>query len=485
MQEVIDACLNAAGKRKAQYADIRVIERRRETLTVRDGSARDMTRSTELGLGVRVLHKGHWGFAASREVTAAEAAAITDQALRIAEASAGAGGEAIRWDDSTPAQAEWSTPIERDPFEVPLEEKLARLMAADQAMAEVLSRSRDTTHRSSFYDAWREDQHFGSSDGGRIHQVITECGGGIQAETIRGGDQQVRCFPNSFRGQFHTQGYEAFLRYDLVGEAPRVAQEALALLDCEAVPAGETTLILDGPQLALQIHESIGHAIELDRVLGWEAAYAGRSFVGLEDGGSLRYGSELMNVTCDPTLPGGLGSYAFDDDGLATFREDLIKDGTFLAFLSSRDTAPYTGKRSNACNRADGFARLPIVRMPNVNLEPGSMSLEEMISGVKEGYLFSNNRSWSIDDHRVNFQFGCESAYEIRDGRLTGKMLKNPNYTGITTEFWAGLSGVCGPELWNIWGTPNCGKGQPGQTAHVAHGCAPSRFERVRVGVRG
>lgn len=485
MQEVIDAALNSAARRKASYADIRVLERRRESLTVRDGKVETLSQVSEAGIGVRVIHKGRWGFASSREVSASEAASIADLAVRIAEASATAGGEALRWGDAAPVQAEYSSPLERDPFEVSLDEKLARLMEADKAMGEVLSASRDTTHRSSFYDAWREDQHFGSSEGGRIHQVITECGGGIQADAIRGRDQQVRCYPNSFRGQFHTQGYEAFLKYDLVGEAPRVAREALALLDSEPVPSTEATLILDGPQLGLQIHESIGHAIELDRVLGWEAAYAGLSFVPLDASGKLRYGSEIMHITCDPTLPGGLGSYAFDDDGVATFRQDLIKDGVFLAFLASRDTAPYADMPTNACSRADGFARLPIVRMPNVNLEAGQGSLEELIGGVAEGYLFSNNRSWSIDDHRVNFQFGCEAAYEIKDGKLTGKLLKNPNYTGITTEFWGNYKGSCGPELWNIWGTPNCGKGQPGQTAHVAHGCSPSRFDNVRIGIRG
>jgi TldD protein len=204
-----------------------------------------------------------------------------------------------------------------------------------------------------------------------------------------------------------------------------------------------------------------------------------------EDIGSLKYGSELMTISCDPTLPGGLGSYAYDDDGVKTYRDIVIEAGVLQGFLSSRETAPVIGRNSNGCNRADGHGRLPVVRMPNVNLEAGSMSLEELIAGVKKGYLFSNNRSWSIDDKRVNFQFGCELAYEISDGRLTGRIFKNPTYTGITTEFWGSLSGVCGPELWNVWGTPNCGKGQPSQTAHVAHGCAPSRFENVRVGVRG
>jgi len=480
MQEIIDAFLNVANKKKVDYADIRTIEARREDITVRDAKVENLSQTTSAGLGIRVLVDGRWGFAASRELDSAEAATITEQAIRIAKASGQAKGDPVRLSEVEPETGEWSTPMEQDPFEVSLEEKLKRLMAADSAMA----KAAPISHRSSFYDAWREDQHFANTEGSNIHQVITECGGGIEAEAIRDGDHQVRCYPNSFRGQFHTTGYEGFMRYDLVGEAPRVAEECAQLLDAPVLPSEETTVIIDGPQLALQIHESIGHAIELDRVLGWELAYAGGSFVKPEDRGKLKYGSEIMNITCDPTLAGGLGSYAYDDDGVKTFRDDLIKDGIFQGFMSSRDSAPYIGEKSNGCNRADGYARLPIVRMPNVNLEPGEWELEALIADTKQGYLFSNNRSWSIDDHRVNFQFGCEAAWEIKDGKL-GRMFKNPNYTGITTEFWGNMDAICNKDHWVIWGTPNCGKGQPGQTAHVAHGCAPTRFRNLRVGVRG
>lgn len=480
MDDIINAFLNTANRKKVDYADIRVLSRSYEGLTVRDGKVDELQQSSEDGFGVRVLVKGRWGFAASREISAAETAAITEQAVRIATASATAGGAPERLDDSPAQQGEYSTPVEQDPFAIPLEAKLERLFAADAEMA----KAAPVSHRSAFFDAWREDQHFASTDGGKIHQIITECGGGIQAESIRGTDQQVRCYPNSFRGQFHTAGYESFLHYDIVGEAPRVAQECVALLDAPVLPSGEATVIIDGPQLALQIHESIGHATELDRVLGWEAAYAGTSFVKTDDGGKLTYGSPIMNITIDPTLPGGLGSYAYDDDGIRTARIDLIKDGVFYNFMTSRDTAPYVNGRSNGCNRADGYSRMPIVRMPCVNLEPGEWTLEALIADTKDGYLFSNNRSWSIDDKRVNFQFGCEAAWEIKDGKL-GRLFKNPNYTGITTQFWASLDAICDKNHWVIWGTPNCGKGQPGQTAHVAHGCAPSRFRNLRVGVRG
>jgi TldD protein len=444
MQEIINSFLNTAEAKKVSYADIRTIEARREGITVRDGKVDTLGQSSSGGLGVRVIVNGRWGFAASRELGVEEAATITEQAIRIAKASATVGEESVKLADCQPVEAECSTPVEQDPFAVSLDDKLKLLMAADAAMAAAAP----VSHRSAFFDAWREDQHFASTEGSRIHQVITECGGGIEAEAIREGDHQVRCYPNSFRGQFHTAGYEGFQKYDLVGEAPRVAEECAQLLDAPELPSSETTVIIDGPQLALQIHESIGHAVELDRVLGWELAYAGGSFVKPADRGRLKYGSEIMNITADPTLPGGLGSYAYDDDGVKTFRDEII-----------------TG-------------------VPNVNLEPGEWTLEALIADTKDGYLFSNNRSWSIDDHRTNFQFGCEAAWEIKDGKL-GRLFKNPNYTGITTEFWGNLDAICNKDHWVIWGTPNCGKGQPSQTAHVAHGCAPSRFRNLRVGIRG
>jgi TldD protein len=480
MQELIDAFLNVANKRKVEYGDIRIIDSRRESLTVRDAKVETLVQSESLGFGVRVLIDGRWGFAASREASKAEVEMITDQAVQISKASNKVKGDPTLLDDSEPAQGEYSTPVEQDPFAVGLADKLGYLFQADGAMAAAAK----VSHRSAFYDGWREDQHYADTRGGKIHQIITECGGGIEADAIRNGDHQRRCYPNSFRGQFHTAGYEAFLKYDLLGNAARVAEECVQLLDAPPVPSETTTIIIDGPQLALQIHESIGHAVELDRVLGWELAYAGGSFVKIPDRGNLKYGSGMMHITADPTLPGGLGSYAYDDDGTKTFRDDIIVGGVFQNFLSGRDTAKHAGVKSNACNRADGFARMPIVRMCNVNLEPGSYTLDALIADTKKGFLFSNNRSWSIDDHRENFQFGCEAAWEIVDGKL-GRMYKNPNYTGITTQFWGNLTGICNKDHWVIWGTPNCGKGQPGQTAHVAHGCAPSRFANVQVGVRG
>jgi TldD protein len=243
-----------------------------------------------------------------------------------------------------------------------------------------------------------------------------------------------------------------------------------------------TTVILDGQQLSLQVHESVGHPLELDRILGMEAAYAGTSFVRPEDLGRLRYGSEAMSVTADATTPGGLGTFGFDDEGVPAQRTPLVAEGVVAGFLTSRETAARAG--SGGAMRADGWGSMPLIRMTNVHLEPGRGSLDELIADTADGLLLSTNRSWSIDDRRVNFQFGVEAAWEIRGGRL-GRLYRNATYDGRTVEFWGSLDAVCGPEAWVVWGVPNCGKGQPFQNARVGHGAAPARFRNVHVGVRG
>jgi TldD protein len=330
---------------------------------------------------------------------------------------------------------------------------------------------------------WDTDKWFVSSQGHRIHQHLVESGGGFDATAVGEHETQRRSFPQSF-GQYETGGYEVVRRWDFAGNAERIAEEAAALLRAESCPEGEKTVILEGSQLALQIHESVGHAIELDRILGWEAAFAGTSHLELPRLGSHRYGSEVMQITADATLPGALGTFAYDDEGTPAQRVDIVRDGVWVGVLSGRDSAALAGLRPGGMVRADGFNRLPMVRMTNVGLLPGDSSLEEMISATDDGIYMATNRSWSIDDRRLNFQFGCEIGWEIKDGRL-GRMLKNPTYTGITPQFWAKLDMLAGEPEWVHWGTPNCGKGQPIQVAHTGHSASPGRFRSVRVGVKG
>jgi TldD protein len=322
-----------------------------------------------------------------------------------------------------------------------------------------------------------------SSQGHRIHQHIVESGCGMNALALGDGESHVRSYPQSF-GQYETGGFEVVRKWDLPGHTDRVANESAALLTADQCPSDVTDVILEGSQLALQIHESVGHAIELDRILGWEAAFAGTSFLDLEQLGSLRYGSELMNINADATIPGALGTFGFDDEGTPAQRVPIVSEGTWVGVLSGRDTASIAGLPPGGMVRADGYARIPMVRMTNVGLEPGPHSLEEIISDTRHGILMDTNRSWSIDDRRLNFQFGCEVGWEIKDGRL-GRMLKNPTYTGITPKFWGSMDRLAGGDEWVHWGTPNCGKGQPSQVGHTGHSAAPARFHDIRVGVLG
>jgi TldD protein len=325
---------------------------------------------------------------------------------------------------------------------------------------------------------------FASTDGVVYSQIFTECGGGIRAFAVGDGEMQVRSYPTAHGGHVVAGGWEHMIELDLAGQASRVADEAVALLTAPACPSGKMTVILHDEQLALQVHESVGHALELDRILLGEASYAGTSWVGPQDLGGLRYGSELMNVTADARLPGGLGTFGWDDEGVPASRTPLVEGGVLVAALSDRSSAAAVGLPASAgCARADGFARQPIVRMTNVSLEPGTAgTLDDLIADTDEGLYLEGNRSWSIDDRRLHFQFATEVGREVRSGRL-GQLYRNASYAGVTPRFWQSLDAICSPVAWRVWGLLNCGKGEPGQLMHVSHGAAPARFRQVEVGV--
>ncbi len=378
----------------------------------------------------------------------------------------------------TPARGRYATPVELDPFAVSLAEKVALCLRAEESMAHP-----DVTIRSAAVRARREHKLFLSSDGAELEQELVECGGGIDAIAIADGIYQLRSYPSAHGGSSAQAGWEHVEALGLEREGPRVAEQAVALLTADECPAMETTIVIDAEQMQLQVHESVGHPTELDRVYGTEASYAGTSFLKPADLGSLRYGSELMNVTADPTTPRGLGSFGWDDEGVPAQPEAIVSGGVLSAFLSSRETAAQIGSGAGGSMRADGWSRMPLVRMTNLHLEPGEGTLEELIAGAGEGIYLETNKSWSIDDKRLNFQFGTQIAWEIVGGRL-GRMLRDATYTGVTPVFWGSLDAVAGPDEWRLNGLTNCGKGQPGQHAHVSHGAAPARFRNVRVGVR-
>jgi len=477
--------LDVAMKAGAAYADIRQVNRVDESVSVRQGAVRSITSTTRQGFGVRVLAGGAWGFASSSRMDPAEVLRVARQAVAIARASGSVAGRPATLAPVEPATETYRTPYRVDPFEVKLEDKISMLLEAERLVTSQRPFWRVATRLfGEAYLGWsRESKRFLSSEGADIEQEITECGGGISAGAGTLREIQQRSHPNAHRGHYATAGWEFAETLGLVDNAARVGREALALLGAKPCPSGTKTLILDSTQLALQIHESCGHPVELDRVLGSEASYAGTSFLTPEKRGTFRYGSGAVNLTADATIPGGLGTFGFDDEGVPAQRTELVSQGIFRNYLTSRDTAPLAGDgASNGAARATGYDRIPIVRMTNINLEPGDWTLEKMIRDTKDGILMETNKSWSIDDHRLNFQFATEVGWEIKDGSL-GAMVKNPNYTGITPEFWGGCDAVAGKDEWRLWGTPNCGKGQPAQVAHVGHGCAPARFRGVRVGV--
>ena len=480
MRDLLRDLMDSAAAR-ADYADARFVSTRRERLSTRNGGLHELDSNETEGVGVRVRVRGAWGFAAIGGTGRRDAEAALERALEVAaEQPAAAGTGALA--PEPPATGAYVSPVERDPFEVSLDDKLAILLAADAGLAA----EPGVTLRLARFEALRVHKLFASTDGALCEQTLTECGGGIAAVAVAvdGSESQVRSYPASHGGHVLQAGYEQFLALELESHAPRVAGEAAALMSAPACPPGRSTLILAGEQLGLQVHESVGHAVELDRVLGREASYAGTSFVPASGIGSLRFGSERVSVTADATSAGGLGSYRWDDEGVEGRAVPIVREGVLTGFLSSRETAAEIGlERSGGCMRAEGFDRQPIVRMTNVNLDAGDAgTLDDLIADTDQGLLIETNRSWSIDNRRLQFQFEGEAAWEIRRGER-GRLVRNPSYAGMTPEFWGRCDAVCSAGDWRLVSLLDCGKGEPGQVARVSHGSAPARFRDVEVGV--
>jgi TldD protein len=479
VNDLIDRALDAADRAGASYADVRVAERETEQLNVKNGALEGAASASSAGFGVRVLLNGAWGFSSSSLLEPDEADRIAAEAVAIARASGRAIREPVELDDTPPVVDRYATPVAEDPFAVSLDEKLRILLAAD----EVMSRVSGVAIREGSMMAGRERKTFASTQGARIEQEIVEAGAGIEATAVNETEMQQRSYPNSFGGQTVTGGFEAVRALALGDHAQRIAEEAVALLDAPQCPSGEMTLVLDATQVALQVHESCGHPTELDRVFGTEASYAGTSFLTTDKLGDFRYGSDLVSIDADATAPGGLGTFGFDDEGVPAQKVPLVDHGILSGYLTSRETAPRIGRRSMGSARAWSWSHIPLIRMTNINLRPGDAgTLDDLIADTRQGIFMSVNKSWSIDDRRLNFQFGDQAGWLIEDGRLT-TMVKNPTYTGITPQFWGSCDAICGASDWVLWGLPNCGKGEPGQVGHVGHGAGPARFRNVKVGV--
>jgi TldD protein len=482
MKELASWVLDTTAQRGADYSDVRIVNDRSRALATKNGKIGNASEAQSEGFSVRVLRDGAWGFASSADLGRRAAEATASRAIEIAKASSKVKPGRARLAPEKAVTAEWTTPHRIDPFSTSVEQNLGLLQKIDGELRAVSGVTLAETN----LNFRREEQWFYSSEGASIHQTKFSTGAGYVAYAFAGNEIQKRSYPNSFGGQWQNKGYELIDELKLVENARRIGEEAVALHRAEQCPEGRFDIILDSSQLGLQIHESIGHPIELDRVLGMEANFAGTSFLTLDKLRRLQYGSDLVNVVADAREEHGpgLGTFAFDDEGVPAQSIPIITAGLFTGYLTSRETAALIGaERSGGTLRAENWNRLPIIRMTNISILPGThpLSLEQLIASTDYGIMFETNRSWSIDDKRYNFQFGTEMGWEIKNGKRA-RMLKNPSYSGITTEFWNSMDAICSREEWTLWGTPNCGKGQPQQVMGTGHGAAPARFRNVKVG---
>jgi TldD protein len=471
--------LDTAAASGAEYADVQFWHARTERMFVRNGVVRGVSNAASLGYAVRALYQGSWGFAGSDRFDRAGLDSAAQRAVAIAKSSARV-ADRIRAVTPTDKYVDtWATPVITDPTTVPLSTRADHLLAAEKA----LHVAKNVVAGYAFMTFWVTDKEFYSSAGSAIAQRIVQSGAGCGATAIGAdGEAETRGGPGDF-GLYQGGGYEVVERADLINNAPRYGQEAVQLTTAAVMPTMTTDLILHGSVLNLQMHESIGHPLELDRSLGWEANFSGVSWATVDKVGALKYGSDLMNIYCDNSLPLGLATVAYDDEGTKPQRVTLIEHGVLRAFESSRDTAAQTSLPQTASVRAQNWSSVPIVRMTNIALAPGQGSLDSIIADTRDGVLMEGIRSWSIDDHRLNFQFGPQIAWEIKGGKR-GRILRKPTYMGVTPHFWGSMDRVAGPEEFVVWGTPNCGKGEPEQAGRTTHGCSHARFAGVSVGVR-
>ncbi len=469
--------LNAALTHGAEYVEVRFEDESAQRIDVRNGEIETLADTRSGGYGIRALIGGAWGFAASADYSKASIERTAAQAVALARAASRVSRRPLAQKPSKAIIAHYSTPYTIDPASIGLEQRVRLLLAAEQA----LHSTPQVRVGRAFIDTRTITKNFFDSNGSQISQRILQTGSGLQAIAANDHDTQERGYPGD-HGLFQTGGWEVVEAAQLSANAARIGEEASALLNAPQCPQGEFDLILGGSQVSLQIHESLGHAAELDRVLGWEASFSGTSFLSIEQLGKLQYGSPHVTVVIDNTLPGGFATVGFDDEGTPSRQEDLVRNGVLVGFETSRDTAHLLGRESNACVRTGGWQYIPMIRMCNLNLLPGQLSFDELFADVKYGIYMESNRSWSIDDRRLNFQFGCQIGWEIINGKR-GRILKNPTYAGVTPQFWNACDAIANQDAWVAWGTPNCGKGEPMQTGRTTQAAAPARFRQIAIGV--
>lgn len=480
--------VDAAKAAGAQYADARIARYRSQGINTRERRVLGLSDNETAGIGVRALVNGAWGFAATANLTPDAVTAIARSAVDQAKANRAALSRAITLAPYGAVQTgTWRSPIKKDPFEVPIAEKVALLLAANEAALKV----KGTRFASSGVNFLREEKWFANSDGSFTEQTLFRCSPNVNITAVSAdnADFQTRSSDIAPRGL----GYEHFAESDLVGNASKWAEEAVQKLSAKPVEVGRYDLILHPTHLWLTIHESVAHPTELDRALGFEANYAGTSFVAPPEKvlGTLKYGSDLMNIRADRSQAGSLSACGWDDEGVVPETYDIIKDGTFVDYQTTREQAPYldwyykkTGRavKSHGNSYAQFWSDVQFQRMPNVSLQPGAKDLvwEDIIAATDSGIAIVGNGSFSIDQQRYNAQFGGQVFYEIKGGKVVG-MLKDVAYQMRTPDFWKSMDMIGGQRSYWLGGANNDGKGQPAQSNAVSHGCVPSRFRQINV----
>lgn len=477
MKEVCLRALETARARGATYADARVVNFRRQHVAVEDDRVAGAGDSDSIGIGVRVIADGGWGFACSADMSSASVDETAARAVAVAKASARmAPVKGLHWAEEPVHHGRFRTPSRKDPFEVPMDDKIGLLLAISEKVRAVKGVSKCNGHMS----FKREHRFMANTDGTEIESDVVTSHARYEATAVDDTTAKTRYME---AGPLNA-GYQMIEEAALLEEATRVGEEAVAQLKGVPCPVGKKDLILHPTHLCLTMHESIGHATELDRVLGMEESLAGSSFATHDQLGALKYGSPHMNVVCDNIMPYGLASRGWDDDGVEGQRWRLIENGILVDYQTGREVAHAIGaNRSRGSCRADSWSSTPIVRQSNLGLEPGGepLSLDELIADTEDGIYIEGMGSFSIDQKRFNFQFGGDCFWEIKNGKK-GPIMKDVTYQSITTEFWGALDAVCDERFWKPCGVMNCGKGDPMQIAQMTHGSAPARFRQIDVG---
>ncbi|MEO0113986.1 MAG: TldD/PmbA family protein [candidate division WOR-3 bacterium] len=475
-KDLINLALDTVKALGATYADVRLIRHQTEQITVKNQRVEVLKRDQDAGIGIRVIAQGCWGFAATAKLDKKSIERTAGLAVKVAKASARLKDKDVMLSEAEKVTDTYQTKIEIDPFSVSLDEKINLLLNVNQTMLKVKGIK---VCNSELYFS-KKYQVFGSTENSYIEQTIYQSGGYIDATAVKGNITGERSYPG-MHGHYKCAGYEFIKSLDFLANAERVAEEAVALTKAKECPKIETTVILDGSMVAIQVHETVGHPTELDRVLGTEVSLAGKSHLTLDKLNSFRMGSDIVNITADATIEGGLGSFGYDDEGVRAQRVYLIKDGIFCGYLTSRETAKVLNQRSNGTMRADSWASIPLIRMTNINLEPGTWKFEDLLADTEDGIYFESAGNPSIDDKRLNYNIHSEIGWIIKNGKRT-EMIRRPSFTGISYEIWRNCDAICSKDYWEVWGVPNCGKGDPGQTMQVGHGAAPARFRKIKVG---